>query len=727
MKSPSRISPSGPKIDSSIGSDFSVRFFQQGVAAILIGLVTFLVVIRITAPEQTLRMVAPASGILLMGVIWWLIGRGRLQAAAILFASGAWLVAGAICVFYNGVHSAIVIVFPLLIVYAGWAISLRAAAVFTGLTVAFLIGLVAAEVLGTLPPPPPTPLAVFLVVQVTYVVVALILVGSLVWVYQRRVGELERERQFSAEIINSLPGMFYMFDANGRFVRWNRRFNDATTYTDVALAEMKAGDFFRGDDKERIAEAVRRVFADGHADIEADLAPGQGPAIPCRFTGVRATIGDESFLLGVAIDISENRRNQARLEEYRQHLEQMIEARTADLSIAKEAAEAANRAKSTFLANMSHELRTPMNAIMGMTSLAMRRTMDARLLDHLEKINQASHHLLAVINSILDISRIEAERLVLEQIDFSPAAVLDKLPALIGYKAVDKGLALELDVSPDVRAVVVCGDPMRVGQIVLNLADNAVKFTEHGKVTVRLRLAEDDAEQVLLRFEVEDTGIGISATDQKRVFAAFEQADGSMTRKYGGSGLGLAISRRLARLMGGDITVSSRPGEGSRFVFSLRLRKSAGAVAPAPTLEPGKAGERLQEEFSGSRILLAEDEPVNREVARTLLEAYGLVVDVAVDGVEAVSLARQVPYDLILMDMQMPNLNGVDATLAIRALPGHARTPILAMTANAFTEDRELCLAAGMDDHLPKPVEPQRLYEAVLTWLVRSRGTTVAV
>ena len=727
MKSPSRISPSGPKIDSSIGSDFSVRFFQQGVAAILIGLVTFLVVIRITAPEQTLRMVAPASGILLMGVIWWLIGRGRLQAAAILFASGAWLVAGAICVFYNGVHSAIVIVFPLLIVYAGWAISLRAAAVFTGLTVAFLIGLVAAEVLGTLPPPPPTPLAVFLVVQVTYVVVALILVGSLVWVYQRRVGELERERQFSAEIINSLPGMFYMFDANGRFVRWNRRFNDATVYSDSELAQMKATDFFRDEDKEKIAAVVRKVFAEGHADIEADLRPGQGPALPCRFTGVRATIGDESFLLGVAIDISENRRDQARLEEYRQHLEQMIEARTADLSIAKEAAEAANRAKSTFLANMSHELRTPMNAIMGMTSLAMRRTMDARLLDHLEKINQASHHLLAVINSILDISRIEAERLVLEQIDFSPAAVLDKLPALIGYKAVDKGLALELDVAPDVRAAVVCGDPMRVGQIVLNLADNAVKFTEHGKVTVRLRLAEDDAEQVLLRFEVEDTGIGISATDQKRVFAAFEQADGSMTRKYGGSGLGLAISRRLARLMGGDITVSSRPGEGSRFVFSLRLRKSAGAVAPAPTLEPGKAGERLQEEFSGSRILLAEDEPVNREVARTLLEAHELVVDVAVDGVEAVSLARQVPYDLILMDMQMPNLNGVDATRAIRALPGHARTPILAMTANAFTEDRELCLAAGMDDHLPKPVEPQRLYQAVLAWLARSRGAGVIV
>jgi PAS domain S-box-containing protein len=722
MKFPSQNSPTRQKVDSSIRSDFSVRFFQQAVAAILVGLVAFVVVIRIAVPDQTLRVVPPAIGILLMGAIWWLIGRGRLQAAAILFAGGAWLVASVIALFYGGVHSAIVIVYPLIVVYVGWAVGMRAATGFTGLTVVLLTGLVVAETLGTLPPPPPTPLAVFLVVQVTYVIVALILVGSLVLVYQRRLGELERERQFSAEIINSLPGMFYMFDANGRFIRWNHRFNDVSGYGDGELAQMKATDFFRDEDKERIEAVMRKVFAEGHADIEADFAPGQGPPVPCSFNGVRAIIGEESFLLGVALDITENRRNQAKLEEYRQHLEQMIEARTADLSVAKEAAEAANRAKSTFLATMSHELRTPMNAIMGMTNLAMRRTMDARLLEHLEKINQASHHLLAVINSILDISRIEADRLVLEQIDFTPFAVLDNLPALVGYKATEKGLALELDVAPEAGTVAVCGDPMRIGQILLNLADNALKFTERGKVVVRLRLAEDAADAVLLRFEVEDTGIGISASDQKRIFVAFEQADGSMTRKYGGSGLGLAISRRLARLMGGDITVDSRPGEGSRFVFTVRLRKSAGAVAPAPTFEPGKAGGRLREEFSGSRILLAEDEPVNCEVARTLLESQGLVVDVAVDGVEAVALARQTPYALILMDMQMPNLNGVDATRAIRALPAHARTPILAMTANAFAEDRKVCLAAGMDDHLPKPVEPDRLHEAVLRWLLRSRA-----
>ena len=324
MRFLSRTPSSRQKIDSSIGSDFSVRFFQQAVAAILIGLFTFLVVIRIAVPDQTVRMVPPLLGIVLMGVIWWLIGRGKLQTAAMVFASGAWLVATTISVFYNGVHSAIVIVYPLLIVYVGWAIGMGAAAGFTALTVATIIGLVIAESMGALPTPPPTPLAVFLVVQITYVVVALILVASLVWVYQRRVGELERERQFSAEIINSLPGMFYMFDANGRFVRWNRRFNDATVYGDEELARMKAEDFFRGGDKDRITEAMRRVFADGHADIEADLAPGQGAPIPCRFTGVRATIGDESFLLGVALDISENRRNQAKLEEYRQHLEQMI-------------------------------------------------------------------------------------------------------------------------------------------------------------------------------------------------------------------------------------------------------------------------------------------------------------------------------------------------------------------------------------------------------------------
>jgi CheY-like chemotaxis protein len=265
------------------------------------------------------------------------------------------------------------------------------------------------------------------------------------------------------------------------------------------------------------------------------------------------------------------------------------------------------------------------------------------------------------------------------------------------------------------------GDPLRLGQILLNLAGNAVKFTDAGSITLRVRVEELSGEELRLRVDVQDTGIGIAAEDQKRLFTAFEQADGSMTRKYGGTGLGLAISRRLARMMGGDIDVTSRPGAGSTFRLRVRLRKATGAVAPAPTSGPGTTEARLEAEFGGTRILLAEDEPTNRDVARWLLEDRGLVVDLAEDGMQAVDLAGQTSYALILMDMQMPNLNGVDATRAIRALPGHGRTPILAMTANAFAEDRQVCLDAGMDDHIGKPVAAEVLYETILKWLSMPR------
>jgi CheY-like chemotaxis protein len=363
-----------------------------------------------------------------------------------------------------------------------------------------------------------------------------------------------------------------------------------------------------------------------------------------------------------------------------------------------------------------------MNAIMGMTSLVMRRTMDARLRSQLDRIDQSSHHLLGVINNILDISKIEAERLSLEQVDFTLDDVLNNLSALIGHKVAEKGLGLHIEVTPEDARRQIKGDPLRLGQILLNLAGNAVKFTDAGSISVRVRVEELGGEELRLQIDVKDTGIGIAAEDQKRLFTAFEQADGSMTRKYGGTGLGLAISRRLARMMGGDIEVSSRPGAGSSFRLHVTLQKATGAVAPAPTSGPGTAEARLQAVFGGTRILLAEDEPTNRDVARWLLEDRGLVVDLAEDGLQAVDLAGQTRYALILMDMQMPNLNGVDATRAIRALPGHERTPILAMTANAFAEDRQVCLEAGMDDHIGKPVDPDLLFEVLLHWLDRARG-----
>ncbi|MBK7849289.1 MAG: response regulator [Zoogloea sp.] len=370
--------------------------------------------------------------------------------------------------------------------------------------------------------------------------------------------------------------------------------------------------------------------------------------------------------VGSARDITERKHLDAELALHRQHLEDLVVERTAALSIAKEVAESASRAKSAFLANMSHELRTPLNGIMGMTDLALRRATDVKQIDQLQKVKQASDHLLAVINDILDISKIEAERLTLESVDFTLRDVLDTLTGLMTPAATAKGLGLTVDVPPALAEQGFVGDPVRLGQILLNLVSNAVKFTHQGGVTVRVLPPEEEGRSVMLRFEVRDTGIGIPAEDRKRLFLAFEQSDNSTTRKYGGTGLGLAISKRLTQLMGGTIGVESVPGAGSLFWFTVHLLV---ADSPAMSVEGDVAEDMLRRIGTGARILLVEDEPINQEVSRELRIA-GLEVDLAEDGAQAVALAERNVYDLILMDLQMPRMNGFEAARAIRALPG---------------------------------------------------------
>jgi PAS domain S-box-containing protein len=428
--------------------------------------------------------------------------------------------------------------------------------------------------------------------------------------------------------------------------------------------------------------------------------------------------GELRWLDGVFFDISEQKQAAAELEKYRTELEQLVEQRTHELEITKNIAVSANLAKSAFLANMSHEIRTPLNAITGMAYLIRRSGLTAKQEEQLEKLEGAGTHLLQIINAILDLSKIEAGKFTLETTAVSIEQIISTLTAMMHERAASKGIVLisEIDSMPEQLV----GDAPRIQQALLNYLTNAIKFTESGSVTLRAKVLSDKPDSALIRFEVIDTGIGIDSAVAHRLFHAFEQADNSTTRKYGGTGLGLAITRRLAELMGGETGFNSKPGKGTTFWLTVRLAKGDKAN-PATSQVDTSAETMIRNRFAGQRILLAEDEPINCEVTLSLLTDVGLAVDLAEDGLIAVTQASQNQYALILMDMQMPHLDGLQATQQIRQIPGRENVPIIAMTANAFTEDKLRCLESGMNDFISKPVHPDIFFTTLLNWLSREK------
>ena len=545
---------------------------------------------------------------------------------------------------------------------------------------------------------------------------------------ESRAGALQKTERLLRDITNSMPGALFQMvrGADG----------------EISLSFVSAGvEAVFGVNREQVLASMgvlaERIYPEDFASLLAVMrAAGDGDELAMSFRITHGAKGELRWVRAAANVLAEEGGNVVINGTWLDITTQ----KTLELALESARAEAdqANESKSRFLANMSHEIRTPMNAIIGLTHLAHAQSTQPKVREQLQKVEDAAHTLLSLLNDILDFSKIEAGRLSLEKVVFDLRQVLQRVEGLMSERARGKSLKFEVQVAPEIPNLLM-GDPLRLSQVLLNLVSNAVKFTEQGEVRVTVEMVHASPLRSRLRFTVIDTGPGMDDLQISRLFSAFQQADSSTTRRYGGTGLGLTISKQLVALMGGDLTMRSTKGRGSSFRFTVELDVAEVGDALTDTVPseqilrsyssaPVSVAASLAS-LSGARVLVVDDNAINLEIAAELLKAVGVQVTVATSGAAALEWLAAHEADAVLMDVQMPQMDGYTATAHIRNMPQWRALPVIAMTANAMSGDREKCLAAGMNDHIPKPINPEELRQTLGRWLhesARLRGGELA-